>query len=49
MYRITNKTFQTLQLVGCENIPSRSCIYVKSLTDQIKNLEKRGLVDIKKQ
>jgi len=49
MYKIINKTFQVLILTENDPIPSRKNIIVKTLNNQLKNLEKRGLVIIKKQ
>lgn len=55
VYKITNKTFQPLQIVINENeimlLGSRkndNVIYVRQLTNQINNLQKKGLVKIRK-
>lgn len=55
MYKIYNKTFQPLQImVNQETIilPKRarnSFVKVRSLTEQIKTLEKKDLIKVKKE
>ena len=46
-YKVFNKTYQPIRLVG-NSIFKRDYIIVTKLTDQIKNLEKRGLLFVKK-
>jgi len=55
VFKITNKTFQPLQLVINESemmlLGARrkdNVVYVKQLTNQINNLQKKGLVKIRK-
>ena len=55
IYKITNKTFQPIQLVINENdmvlLGSRkqdNVAFVKIVTNQITNLEKKGMVKIRK-
>ena len=46
-YRVFNKTYQPIKLVG-KIILKRNYIIVNDLTNQMKNLEKKGLLFIKK-
>lgn len=48
MYKIFNKTYQPIFLIGGERIPKRSYTVVPNLTNQIKNLEARGLLAFRK-
>lgn len=55
VYKLTNKTFQPLQIILSENEmmllgPRRgdNVIYVKQLTNQINNLQKKGMIKIRK-
>lgn len=55
IYKLTNKTFQPLQIVLSEREsillgPRKkdNIAYVKELTSQINNLQKRGLIKIRK-
>lgn len=55
IYKITNKTFQSIQLVMNENdmllLESRkrdNVVFVKHITKQIENLEKKGMIKIRK-
>jgi len=47
MYKIFNKTYQPIRLVG-RTILKRDFILVNIVTNQIKNLEDKGLLFIKK-
>jgi hypothetical protein len=46
-YKIFNKTYQPIKLVG-RTILKRDFILVNTITAQIKNLEVKGLLNIKK-
>jgi hypothetical protein len=46
-YRIFNKTYQPIKLIGM-TILKRDFIIVDRITSQMKNLEKKGLLFIKK-
>jgi len=55
VYKITNKTFQPIQLVINENemlllgpVKKDNIVFVKRLTKQINNLEKKGMIKIRK-
>ena len=55
IYKITNKTFQPIQLIINENemilLGSRkkdNIAFVKHITSQITNLEKKGMIKIRK-
>jgi len=45
-YKIFNKTYQPIRLIG-KTIPQRSYILVEEKTNQMINLEKKGLLFIK--
>ena len=47
MYKIFNKTYQPMRLVG-RTILKRDFILVNIVTRQVKNLEGKGLLFIKK-
>lgn len=44
MYKIFNKTYQPILLIGGVRIPQRSYVFVEILTKQIKNLEARNFL-----
>ncbi len=55
VYKITNKTFQPIQLVISENemllLGARkkdNVVYIKNLTKQVSNLQNKGLIKIRK-
>ena len=48
MYKIFNKTYQPIILADGKRIPQRSFVVVEKITHQIKNIEEKGLVIIKK-
>lgn len=48
MFRIFNKTYQPIMLADGARIDQRDFIHVKEITDQIRTLESRGLVIIRK-
>ena len=47
MFKVFNKTYQPIRLID-KIIPVRGFIFVEELTQQIKNIEKKGLLNIKK-
>jgi len=46
-YKIFNKTYQPIKLVGCI-VLKRNFIIIDKLTSQVKRLERKGLLFIKK-
>jgi hypothetical protein len=48
LYKVTNKTNQVIQLINFGYLYGYKFIIVNEITPQIKNLEKRGLVSIRK-
>ena len=48
MYTVFNKTYQPIFLIGGEVVEPRKSIKVNELSQQIKNLEKREFLLVKK-
>lgn len=48
LYKITNKTNQVIQIINYGYLYGYKFIIVNEITSQIKNLEKRGLISIRK-
>lgn len=48
VYKVFNKTYQPIILIGGIRIPMRSFVVVNSLTKQIQNLLDKGLITIRK-
>ncbi len=47
-YKIFNKTYQPVILTDGKRLAKRTSVIVEKLTNQIKNLEKKGMLSIKK-
>jgi len=47
-YKIFNKTYQPILLIGGKRIAKRSFIIVQKITTQIKNIEQKGLITVRK-
>jgi hypothetical protein len=47
-YKIVNKTNQTIPIINYGYLASYGEMPVASITDQMKNLEKRGLIAVRK-
>lgn len=48
IYKVFNKTYQPILLIGGIRIAKRSFVMVERMTTQIKNLEERGLLAVRK-
>jgi len=48
VYKIFNKTYQPIILISGMRIAKRSFIIIKKIDNQIKNLEEKGLITIRK-
>jgi hypothetical protein len=48
MFRIFNKTYQPMILIDGTRIAQRGFAHVQKITDQLRNLEMRGLIIIRK-
>lgn len=48
VYKVFNKTYQPIILVSGQRIAKRSFVIVKAITAQIRNLEDRGFLTVRK-
>ena len=48
VYKVFNKTYQPIILIGGTRIPQRSFVMVTQITPQIRNLEEKGFLAVRK-
>ncbi len=48
VYKVFNKTYQPIIMISGARIPKRSYVMVNKLTTQLKNLEEKGLITLRK-